>query len=89
MVLGANEEAATLLIQQQGLVAARSLQHKEVQPMASPQLCQDPPTVLSPTTALAATRHTPLPQTHIQGHLGLAMALPCCATSSPKPVPLA
>lgn len=76
MVLGADKEAATLLIQQQGLVTARPLQCKEAQPMASPQLCQDPPALLSPAIALAAAQHTPLPQTHIQGHLGLAMGPP-------------
>ena len=42
MVLGAGEEAATLLVQQQGLVAARALQREETQPVASPQLCRDP-----------------------------------------------
>lgn len=59
MVLGASKEAAALLVQQQGLVAARALQHEEAQPVASPQLCQDPPAPLS----LASPRHLLLPGT--------------------------
>lgn len=59
MVLGAGEEATALLIQQQGLVAARALQREEAQPVASPQLCRDPPALLSP----APPRRLPLPGT--------------------------
>lgn len=80
MVLGASEEAAALLVQQQGLVAAGAFQRKETQPMASSQLCQDPLALL----IWAPPQHSPLPGKlpcpgHTpQGDLGLAMVLcPC------------
>lgn len=50
VVLGAHEEAAALLVQQQGLVAARALQLEEAQPVAGPQLCR----ARTPRSALPA-----------------------------------
>lgn len=59
VVLGAHEETAALLVQQQGLVAAGVLQREEAQPMASPQLCRDPPALLSPAPPLPVHLHCP------------------------------
>lgn len=86
VVLGAHEETAALLVQQQGLVAAGALQREEAQPMASPQLCRDPPALLSP--APPSPVHLHCPGHMLQGSLDQATA-PCHAIPSPKPVPLA
>lgn len=92
MVLGAGEEAAALLVQQQGLVAAGALQRKEAQPVASPQLCRDPPALLSPALPQHGTHcclaHSPALDTCPRGTWVWPWP-PRRATPSPKPVPLA